>query len=274
MEDGLPTFSIRPVHVDDASDNDVAVDERRVTREVAAQVRSNLIAGLKKPRFEGQAHQWETFKCEWKQYWEIFENSGGKTVRKFQLEHFKDALDQNTQRILAYEKERNPKLGFWDFWAKLDDMYRMDYATQYQEKWRQVKLQYKGSKVNLHEWRKFRTFFEQAKHRVVDPTPDEERTLIMNQLPPDLVSEVVKEEFKSMDKHKLAVRVRKTPGLDRAGLSLTLTRLWGLDHAQPNHLLHVWNSIQDDPHGWVVKCYSKQPKHAHLDIGWSLVVVQ
>ena len=59
-----PTFSIRPIHVhggDDGGD-ELALDERRVTREVAAQVRSNLIAGLKKPRFQDQAHLWERFK--------------------------------------------------------------------------------------------------------------------------------------------------------------------------------------------------------------------
>ena len=132
-------------------------------------------------------------------------------------------------------------------------MHGGDHATQYKEIWRQVKLEFKESKVNLTEWRKCHTTFEQARLRVVAYTPDEERSLILNQLPPPLVSDIVKEEHKRMDQHKWTVRVRKTEGLTKQTLVLILIRLWGLDHRSDRDIADVWDRIDEDLHGWIVR---------------------
>ena len=60
-----PSFHVCPVDAELDEDDRL---ERRVNVEVSAQLRGTLLASLKKPRFQGQAYDWERFKREWQEY--------------------------------------------------------------------------------------------------------------------------------------------------------------------------------------------------------------
>ena len=221
---------------------------------MSAQARSQMISTFKRPQFQGQPERWEAFKNDWREYWELVETTRGTQIQKLQLEFFRQCLDQSTQRMLALEKLKTPGISFWDFWSRLDDLYGADHSSSYREQWRQVKLSYKGPKVTLADSRKFRTNFELAKLKVLDWTPDEERTLIRDQLPPALLSEVVKEDHRAMGQRNTSLRVPQTPGVTMDMLLTLLCSVWELDNTNPLTMHMLQKCITEDGYGWLIEC--------------------
>ena len=186
------------------------------------------------------------------------------SVRKTQLHILKASLDRGTRQLLALEKEDIPALEFWQFWATLEDLYGCDYASAYRERWHQVKLHTKSRKIALWEWRRYRVAHESAKLKVPDWTEEEERNLVLNQLPSNLLEEVLRQEHHQMGGDHSSLRIRRSHGLDEATLVATLASIWGLDTTILSDLVQVKASLKSDGYGWVVRCDTEMRKRQIL----------
>ena len=181
------------------------------------------------------------------------EGAAGHEVRENQLDLFREALDGGSQRLLDLELEKDADLTFSDFWGLLNDLHGSDHTTSWKEDWRNIRLEVKGHKLGMMEWRKFQTAFETARLRVTHYTEDEERALVLDQVPAPLVSDIIKEEHRQMALVPLAVRIRTNAVLRQDRVVDLILGQWQLPNDEEN-VAWVEDQVSEDTYGWVVDC--------------------
>ena len=123
-----------------------------------------------------------------------------------------------------------------------------------------------GSEGEHRDWRRFRTNFELAKLRVLDRTLEEERSLIKDQLPAALLSDVVKEDHRSMGQQANTLRVPEIPGLTLDMVLKALCSVWELDDTNIMTMHMLGQCVTEDGHGWLVDCSGPETRRKALTL--------
>ena len=216
---------------------------------------SFFFGNVTRPKFTGKPANWWSFKKDWEQFISLGSCMFGQEPSdKILLEALRECLDPTNRLELGFALETRGRLRYQEFWDQLREKYERDAIQHSCRAWEQVTLNMReGEDLTWHAWRNFMAAYRMRAMRYPDRTPNEERSKILNDLPPRWRGEVIKEESRRRS-HRLLCKVWGM-GLQQPQLMQLLTEM-GLGHSQvwPN-LNSFWVEIPDkERHRWLLSC--------------------
>jgi hypothetical protein len=135
--------------------------------------------------FEGVREDFPRFRWEWMQYERVLASVYPKGIsQSLLLEYFHPWLDSASKDELQRQWEKQPNLGFSDFWQHFELKFGLDSSAQHRMAWESVSLENYGGHLSLVAWQNFQAKFMLARDRCDDRTENDDYRLIYRQLTP------------------------------------------------------------------------------------------
>jgi hypothetical protein len=146
------------------------------------------------------------------------------------------------------------QVDFDEFWAELEEEFEIDLQAKYRNAWHRVKL-YNPDKLTLKSWKGFCVDFELHRNRVQGWTEDEERDLLLKQLPQNWRGKVISEENRRKRTRFWATIL--------GNLDLTIS----LFRAKIRNSLHLEvGEIRQIPGGFLLALKSQEDRNSLLEL--------
>ena len=203
---------------------------------------------------------WKSFEKGWNQRLEFLLacNKGVVPPDTLLLRDLQQCLNSADQTLLEFRREQNADLTFHEFFAELQKLYDRDSVAQQRMAWQAVKLP--SGELTLYKWLDFLREFQLKKARVDDMTPQEEHTLLMDNLPMSWTRKVMEEEVK---RRKGSHLVRMTNAPPKSSMLL--------QHDLQNALGCQVSRVDTVSNGFVTHCPTESIQQLVLGMqGWTL----
>ena len=229
--------------------------ENPIDRIAAGQIMGQMLSSLPRPNFSGKSQDWHAFKMQWEEWHRRMVSVMGDTFVEMELGYLKESLDPLNRLVLQAKEEENPQLTARQFLLELKCSYERDAQKNHRVQWENVRLRWMG-RITWDDWRKFRAEFELYRNRVNNWTVEEERRLLLTQLPSSFAHKVHdREEEKSANNFQL--EIEKTHGLSEGRIFRLLEDIWV--PMEGTDTTWIMESIQDNQKMWIINCHN-----AHL----------